>query len=88
MIRNGLEFNRSRFASIDHSIALFQKAREAEDRFQKALVMRYGKDAGDVRYQPYRQTPMIRRLGDEFKACMEAWRVAVREAREKEADHD
>lgn len=57
---------------------LYQKAVEADDRFQAALERAYGGRAGDVRYQPGKQTAAIRALANTYKRAAEAWRKALK----------
>jgi hypothetical protein len=50
--------------------------RVADAAFTAALESAYGKRAGDVRYQPRKQTAEIRALGDAFAAAAKAWHDA------------
>ena len=56
----------------------YDKAKKADDAFQAALQKEYGKAAGDIRYQPQKQTPEIRLLGSLYQLAIECWRVAYR----------
>ncbi len=47
----------------------------ADEAYQTALEKAYGKRAGDIRYQPSKQTADIKALGDAYKVSLEAWRA-------------
>jgi hypothetical protein len=50
-----------------YGAAIYNAAVKADDRFQAALEKEYGKRAGDMRYHTSKQTPEIRRLGQEYQ---------------------
>ena len=62
---------------------LYQKALDADEAYQKALVKEYGKRAGDMRYQPIKQPAHVRELGKKFEEASDKWREAMEEHRRK-----
>ena len=54
---------------------LYFDAKDADEAFQAALVKKYGKQAGDIRYQSAKQTPAIRALGDLYREKIALWRT-------------
>lgn len=59
----------------DRAFRLHAEMYSADDAFQAALVSRYGKDAGDMRYSYYLPDD-LRALGDAYVAAADAWRAA------------
>ena len=58
---------------------LLADASAADHRFQDALVQAYGKkEAGNIRYQPSKQSAEIRALGEDYARKIEAWRISYR----------
>lgn len=55
---------------------LYEAATAADDAYQAALVAAYKGAAGDMRYQPAKQTPAVKLLGDQYKAAMAAYHAA------------
>ena len=62
---------------------LYQKALDADEAYQKALVKEYGKRAGDMRYQPIKQPAHVRELGKKFEEASDKWHEAMEEHRRK-----
>jgi hypothetical protein len=58
-----------------HAIATW-----ADERFQAALEVEYGKHACNKRYSASHDSALVRRLRDKYQAAMEAWRTAYRAA--------
>jgi len=58
---------------------LYYAAKAADDAFHAALVARYGRSAGDMRYRPDEHTPEIRALGEAKDAADDRWITRLRE---------
>ncbi len=61
----------------------------ADDAFQRELVRAYGENnAGDARYKTQHDDEAVQKAGDAFVAASNAWREAVRDARQTVASQE
>ena len=52
----------------------------ADERFEAALEVEYGKRACNKRYSASHDSALVRRLRDKYQTAMDAWREAYRAA--------
>ncbi|HQE40791.1 MAG TPA: zincin-like metallopeptidase domain-containing protein [Zoogloea sp.] len=67
----------------------YEAMKAADDAFQRELVRAYGENnAGDARYKTQHDDEAVQKAGDAFVAASNAWREAVRDARQTVASQE